>query len=312
MSKLNKREERIVEEFWSLPDEALEEGLDKATDKLAAGYEKPKNEIVHVVDLEETLKKVRAERDLPFKGHSTGYKSLDTKMGGLEPGSVVLIAGETSHGKSALATNIAARVSPKVPLLYVSLEMTIEQMMDRFDRVAGEDLTKLDVSFQKSFAINYKDLEPLIQQAKKINNIGIVVLDYLQYLGRGMTLDEVARMSKEVKSLALRYEVCMVVITSVRKGSADSKYRRKWTEITHDDLMGTSAIAYDADTIILVSRKDEDNEYQSDAIFVAVLKTRNHKWDWRDRIVRLEWDNLKITEKWKVPSRDGKTKAAGE
>lgn len=72
--------------------------------------------------------------------------------------------------------------------------------------------------------------------------------------------------------------------------------KRKWTEIEIEEFMGTGAIGYDADVAMVVSRKDTDNEFQQDKVFVKILKTRNNKLDWNDRIIEFDWKDTKITQ----------------
>lgn len=283
----------LAEEVKDLDDPAFDTFMEKVTG--GERKSRPEDSYVHIEELEEAVDKVRKERG-QFKGFSTGYKVLDDKMGGLEKGSVVLIGGKTSNGKSALATNIAAKVcdkdGPDVPLLYISLEMTQEQMLDRLDNIT--DPKRLNMMFQKSYGISYKDLEPLILKAKMEREIEVVVLDYLQYLGRGMNLDEVARMSKTIKALALKYDICMMVIVSLRKGNTTKN--EKWTDISTDDLMGTSAISYDADTIVLASRKSPEDQFVDNRIYVKILKTRNTYLNFNENLVELEWERTKIKE----------------
>lgn len=293
----------IRDKIVGLDDEALMEVAETVTEQLAGKEEeKPRNGIVHIADLEDEIQQVREEKG-KFKGYHTGYTTLDEKMGGLEQGSVILIGGETSNGKSALATNIALNVSEHTPVLYISLEMTRKQMLERLDTMTDGFKGRHDLLFQKEFDLSYKDLEPLFLEATEKAEVKVVVLDYLQYLGRGMDDREVAKMSKTIKKLALKYNIAFMVIVSLRKSEA-GKNKRKWYDIESEDLMGTAAIGYDADTIVIASRKDEANEFNKDAIFVKVLKTRNVALDYNDRIVQLKWDRTKITEDWTVtPSK---------
>lgn len=289
----------IKDKIIGLDDEALFEVAETVTEAIAGKEEeKPKNGIIHLADLDAEIEEIRQERG-KFKGYHTGYKMLDDKMGGLEQGSVILVGGETSNGKSALATNIALNVSQTVGTLYISLEMTRKQMLDRLDYMTGGFKGHYDLMFQQEFDLSYKDLEPLFLEATEKAEVKVVVLDYLQYLGRGMDEREVAKMSKTIKKLALKYNIAFIVIVSLRKAEA-GKNKRKWYEIETEDLMGTAAIGYDADTIVIASRKNEDNEFDADSIFVKVLKTRNVALDYNDRIVRLKWDKTRITEDWTV------------
>ncbi|HVN40053.1 MAG TPA: ATPase domain-containing protein, partial [Myxococcota bacterium] len=68
---------------------------------------------------------------------ATGVPELDRVLGGgLVPGSVVLLAGEPGVGKSTLALQLAAGLSP-APVLYVSGEESPEQIRLRADRMAS-------------------------------------------------------------------------------------------------------------------------------------------------------------------------------
>lgn len=296
-----KKAQYLINQIKELDDEALIEVAVEIEERVSMHEDLAKDGIVHITELEDEIAEVRSMRG-KFRGLSTGYTILDNKMGGLEPGSVVLIGGETSNGKSALAANIAVNVAKSpCPVLYISLEMTRKQMLDRLDMMTDGHLD-LDFMFQQDFDMSYKDLEPLVANARQNGAVELVVLDYLQYLGRGMTEQEVAKMSKEVKRIALKHQICFMVIVSLRKAGADLKNKRKWYEIETEDLMGTAAIGYDADTVLVASRKDTENEFQDDHIFVKVLKTRNGRLDYNDRIIQLDWKDTKITESWLSPS----------
>jgi len=51
------------------------------------------------------------QRDGKLSGIATGLRDLDTKMGGLQPSDLIIIAGRPGMGKTALATNIAYNVA---------------------------------------------------------------------------------------------------------------------------------------------------------------------------------------------------------
>lgn len=289
-----KKTDYLKDQLENLDDEAFVEVLASAAERSVKTEVKKNDQIVHISMLDEELAEVRSERG-KFKGLHTGYPTLDEKMGGLEGGAVILIGGETSNGKSALAVNMAIKVAQEVGTLYISLEMTRKQMLDRIDWIT-DGKTNIDLMFQESFDLSYHDLEPLLLRAKEQGEVKVVFLDYLQYLGRGMDEREVAKMSKMIKKLALKYNIAFVVIVSLRKAGADVKNKRKWFEIETEDLMGTAAIGYDADTVIVASRKNVENEFAPEHIYVKVLKTRNVHLDYNDRIVELMWDRVKISE----------------
>jgi replicative DNA helicase len=51
------------------------------------------------------------QRDGGLSGISTGLKALDSKLGGLQPSDLIILAGRPSMGKSSLATNLACNVA---------------------------------------------------------------------------------------------------------------------------------------------------------------------------------------------------------
>jgi replicative DNA helicase len=51
------------------------------------------------------------QRDGKLSGIATGLRDLDTKMGGLQPSDLIVLAGRPGMGKTALATNIAYNVA---------------------------------------------------------------------------------------------------------------------------------------------------------------------------------------------------------
>jgi len=65
-------------------------------------------------------------------GIGSGYPALDSLIGGMEPGQMIVLGGRPSMGKSALGLNIALRVaSQSVPVGYLSYEMTRHQLVRR-------------------------------------------------------------------------------------------------------------------------------------------------------------------------------------
>lgn len=292
-----KKSEYLAKQIQGLDDPAFAETIDAVTDQVADKEPvKAKDDIIHITEIEDQIKETFDNWGKP-SGLSTGYPALDEKLGGLGRGHVILIGGETSNGKSALATNIAVNVAKKVGVLYITLEMLQREVGARIMHVNGGKVDDLNMMFQGEFRIDYTDVAPIIAKAKEWGEVEMVVLDYMQYLGRGMKLEEVAKMSKELKTLALKHEIPFIVIVSLRKAE-QGKGKRKWHEIEIEDFMGTGSIGYDADTAMIVSRKNLDNIYDTSGVWIKVLKTRNAKLDYDNRFIRFDWDATKITDSW--------------
>lgn len=290
----------LLNKIQTIDDEGFIEVVDALAERSVEVHRKPKDELVHITELHKEIEEASINWG-KVQGLSTGYTTLDNAIGGLNKGHVILIGGDTSQGKSALAGNIACNVGKTGKgVLFITLEMLQSEIGARLRYINGGSIDDLNIMFQQSYRIDYTDLEPIMIKAKEQGEVELVVLDYMQYLGRGMTLQEVAKMSKEFKSLALKYEVPFLIIVSLRK-SEQGQNKRKWTMIEIEDFMGTGAIGYDCDIGMITSRKDQDNEYQADKLFIKILKTRTTPLDYDNRILEFDWEQTKITESWSEP-----------
>lgn len=258
--------------------------------------ELPNDDLVHISELTDEIDKEYQSWG-KIKGLLTGLPSLDEKLGGMGKGHVILIGGETSNGKSALAANIAVNVAKNHGVLFITLEMAKAEIGARIQHINGGSIAGLDMMFQTEHRLTYKDVKPLLKNAIERGSVELVLLDYLQYLGRGMTEKEVAIMSKEIKTLAMEFNIPFLVIVSLRK-SEGGRNKRKWTEIEIEDYMGTGAIGYDCDAALIASRKDMDNNFDDSHLWVKILKTRNAKLDYNNRYIMFDWDQTRVSENW--------------
>jgi replicative DNA helicase len=225
-----------------------------------------------------------------MQGLSTGYQSLDRQMLGIVRGEVIVVAGATSKGKTALAVNITGKVvQAGVPVLFVTLEMTKPQLasrlmycVDNFDEYAGL------VAFQKSNDLDWRSVDGLILNAVKEMRVGLVVIDHLHYFSRELERlsEDLGRITKEFKRAAATYDVPIMLISHVRKTDKGKK-------ASMDDLRGSSYIAQDADVVLMV---DRDNEYPNQ-IIVTCEKNRNRGADLAKNVVILDFNKTKITER---------------
>ena len=278
-----------------LDDTMVEDILIGAEKELAERDPAAKVEWKHIKEYEDDIKEAIKWWG-KVGGLRTGLPSLDATVGGLRKGQTLLIAGESNNGKSALAAQIAVNVSRNHKVGYISLEMLPGDNGARINHMNGGDehdikLDGLDIYFQSTNAITYKDLEPLFIRGKEMG-IELMMLDYLQFLGRSLTMEEVGKMSQTIKRLAMDYQLPFIVIVSLRKGDGS----RPWTKISLEDLMGTSAIGYDADNTILVSRFDLDNQFDEAHMYVKVLKLRNMKKTKDNTFLMYDWNDTKVTE----------------
>ena len=166
-----------------------------------------------------------AERAFHRSGHvsglSTGLRDLDSKMGGLHPSDLMILAGRPGMGKTALATKIAfgAALSlmkearqvdpnavPKGGVAVFSLEMSAEQLATRLlseeARISGDRIRRGDIG-QKDFdrfvgvskavaslpmyiddtpAITLSAMRTRCRRLQRTKGLSLIVIDYLQLM----------------------------------------------------------------------------------------------------------------------------------
>ena len=181
------------------------------------------------------------------RGFWLGIKKADEKLGPSLPGELVVLASETSGGKTAMAMQGGlATADNGLGVGVFSLEMMNEQMWDRmFSHLAKVSMSKwrrpmfneYESARLLSAATRFVDLPLHINQRRRIDlaalsskarrlkaskKIGVLIVDYLQRVrgsqknGRNRYL-EVAEVSDELKQLALELEIVVVAPCQVNK-----------------------------------------------------------------------------------------------
>ncbi|MFN4287550.1 MAG: replicative DNA helicase [Brevundimonas sp.] len=87
------------------------------------------------------------------RGHMTGLRCFDHRMGGLVPGRMLVLAGRPSMGKTALmraAANGCARRHPDHSVIIFSMEMTDEELAKR---------TLAELAYEAGDAMQYQDFD---------------------------------------------------------------------------------------------------------------------------------------------------------
>ena len=236
-------------------------------------------------------------------GISTGFPDLDRRLGGgLAEGSLVILAGRPSMGKTALALQVAYNVADHgSTALVCSQEMQDTQLIDRavsfVGRVplagllTGEGLTADDhdkyqaalsrIAAAPLFLDEQGALKPadVRRKARKVKNkrgLAVLVIDYLQLMvgdkdGENRTR-EVTQITQDLKALAKELSCCVIALSQLNRQVESRPNKRP----IMSDLRESGSIEQDAD-VILAPYRDEyynaDSRYQGLAELL-VLKNR--------------------------------------
>ena len=200
-----------------------------------------------------------------YMGISTGYPGMDTLLGSFLPGELLTIGGDTGHGKSLLAMNIAQNVykQEQKSVLIVNLELTTNQAVQRFYNISGEDHDYAGVLVQTAPAVSYRDIDVLMKKAKE-EECCLVVIDHLHFFSRSAENEvrELSRITKHFKECAVQNELPVILlshVTPTRKMDSDGNVTKTIKPGLHN-LKGSSSIEQDSDMVGFVYRDQEDHE----------------------------------------------------
>ena len=162
-----------------------------------------------------------------------------------EPGSLVTVGARPAMGKTAFALNLALLTAKKHNVLYINLEMSNVQIMQRFlsirtgielnkiknKRLSDEELVKInlaieklqDSKFRSMSCENNPDLNFIIRKIKREHekeNLKVIIVDYLTLMtasGFQSKNYEVEHMANRLKLLATELNCCIVVLAQLNR-----------------------------------------------------------------------------------------------
>jgi replicative DNA helicase len=263
-------------------------------------------EILHEeIDKLEALSKGTAE----VTGTPSGFRDLDEKTGGFQPGNLIIIAARPAIGKSTLICNFAENVALKTkkPVALFSLEMSEMELAHRFigsqSRISSDRLRKGKVS-SKDWpkvvkACNVLESAPLWiddssdlgllelrAKARRLHaqergrgheGLGMVFVDYLQLMRtddpRANRVEQVAQFSRGLKILARELAVPVVGVSQLSRAPEQRPDKRPILS----DLRESGSIEQDADVVGFLYRDDYYNAESEDpgGAELIIAKHRN-------------------------------------
>lgn len=237
-------------------------------------------------------------------GLATGFYDLDYKTSGLQPSDLILIAARPSMGKTAFVLNLAQYMCVRnhVPTVIFSLEMSKDQLVNRMLSMES----KVDSQSMRTGNLQTADWEKLIESAGVIstapliiddtpgisitelrskcrkfkleNNLGLVIIDYLQLMTgsskkQESRQQEISEISRSLKALAREINAPVIALSQLSRACETRPDHRPMLS----DLRESGAIEQDADVVMFLYRddyynKDTDRKNISEVI---IAKQRN-------------------------------------
>lgn len=276
--------------------------------------------LIHISDViinevNERLAKLNSDERDDYLGIPTGYAGIDKLTAGLNKSDLIILAARPGVGKTSFAINVATNVATKAKksVAIFSLEMSREQLVQRIlsteaniksekfrtGELDDDEWVRLaEASSALSKAPIYIDetMSNTINQMKaklrRIPNLGLVVVDYLQLMGiensQANRVQEISEITRKFKMLAKEMNVPIIMLSQLNRDLEKRSNQRPMLA----DLRDSGSIEQDADMVFFLYREavsvnDEEKktELKNDAELI-VAKNRHGG----QGTVQLFWD----------------------
>lgn len=251
------------------------------------------------------LKEKSLKPELP--GLTSGFYDLDSLTQGFQKSDLIILAGRPSMGKTAFVLNIAENIIKKykVPILFLSLEMSKEQLIYRLlanetgigqtrlkiGNLYKEDWHKLKKSIESYSRLPFfiddqpnlttQDIRSKIKQILfEQNKIGLVIIDYLQLLLNSKSksenrVQELSQITRELKNLAKEFQIPVIALSQLSRNVENRINKRP----VLSDLRESGSIEQDADLVLMLYRENYYNSMveKNENITAAELIIAKHR-----------------------------------
>lgn len=240
-------------------------------------------------------------------GVRTGFRELDSLIGGMTKGSLIIIAARPSMGKTAAALSIAqnAALRDGVGVAVFSLEMPSVQLVTRM--MCSE--ARIDMNRLRQGQLTDRDFQRLVDVAGRIaeapiliddtsdmtlmelrsrarrlatqQKLGLIVIDYLQLMsGPNASRNagenrqqEIAQISRGLKGLARELNLPVIALSQLSRAVEARPNKRPMLS----DLRESGSIEQDADLVMFIYRDEYYNPHSEKAGIAEIIvgKQRN-------------------------------------
>jgi replicative DNA helicase len=259
-------------------------------------------------------------------GISSGFQAIDRITHGWQNTDLIILAARPSVGKTAFALNLARHAAKDALVAFFSLEMSYGQLVDRYlsseseiwlDRISNGDideagmvqlyqkgvqpLSKVHLYIDDTPGINVFELRAACRKLKRKDNLGMVIIDYLQLMsGTGERRNsnreqEISEISRNLKTLAKELEVPVMALSQLSREPEKRRGEKKTPLLS--DLRESGAIEQDADLVMFMYRPEyydeasnEMGETTKGETHILISKHRNGRLAKGPDVIKLRAD----------------------
>jgi replicative DNA helicase len=282
--------EKAEAELFSVSDQSLKQDLTSLESILTDSFDR----------MEELHRNKGA-----LRGIRTGYRDLDNMTAGLQRSDLIILAARPAMGKTTLVTNLAYNVATiaREPVLFFSLEMSKEQLVDRMladasgvdswnirtGNLSDEDFSKLSeamgemaeapIFIDDTPGLSVLEMRTKARRAAHDQPLGLIIVDYLQLMQansnhNGNRVQEVSEISRGLKLIARELNVPLIALSQLSR-SVESR-TPPIPQLA--DLRESGSIEQDADIVSFIYRPgyyEPDNPEVENITELIIAKHRN-------------------------------------
>src|SRR5215218_4795393 len=298
-------------DVFDLLDQAESKIYEVTSNHLKNNYESIDSVLVKTIQRIEDLR----HRNEDITGVPSGFPSLDRVTYGWQNTDLIILAARPAVGKTALALNLARNAalhpSKPTPVAIFSLEMSAGQLVQRILSAESEiwlekisrgkmeehemkqlyqkgiqRLAQAPIFVDDTAALNIFELRAKCRRLKNLNNIGLIIIDYLQLMSgtgenrNGNREQEISTISRGLKALAKELKVPIIALSQLSREVEKRKDGNKMPQLS--DLRESGAIEQDADMVMFLYRpeyyditQNEMGESNRGETHIRIAKHRN-------------------------------------
>lgn len=260
------------------------------------------SDTLHVGDhVKKAFDEIVARTNNPgVRGYSWGISDIDVATGGKSAGDLWVIGGRPGQGKTAFICNsILEDGKNGVPSLVFEREMNYQTLMERLVAIdtgislqnirlgilTKDQVSQIAMSLAKikqypifldtSYNSDLYYIQNTISKYKRLYNISVVYLDYLQIIAErdNNQTQELGRITRLLKIATLEHNLCIISLSQLNRGVEMRDNKRP----IMSDLRQSGNLEEDAEYVVGLYRDEYYNKQTKDKglLEFIILKARN-------------------------------------
>lgn len=248
----------------------------------------------------------------------TYYNNIDEKLGSLQGGDLLILAGSTGMGKTCTMLNLVTSMAKNgKKVLMFSLEMTKAQLLNRivsaetginakkfrnnsftpeeeakyFGYLYSEEFNRIEIQTCTEYNIPVERIRNIVLAS----NCDIVCIDYLGLIkgdGRQTSYEKFSEISRQLKLLAMESNKPFIVLHQLNRANKDRENKRPQIS----DLRDSGKIEQDADFICFVYRPAYYTP-SADPTFMEFIIAKNRHGEGGIANLKIDMSKQKIYDK---------------